>query len=140
MADADKSHCEEAKRGRDLRGKHPAPALAQNFQDGHAIQQRRPDELQRIGDAYPRDKADGLERGAFVAQPKAERVSNQKKGQAGRKTQRRHGENFGAEIFAEGIFAASHAATVWGTPSFLGNKPANISSSSAGSTGLVRKP
>ena len=59
----------------------------------NAVEQRRPDELQRIRETDPRDEADRRELGAFVAQPCAERVARQQERQAGRKTERDHREH-----------------------------------------------
>ena len=78
----------------------------------------------------------------FIAQPVAEGVADQHEGQARGKAQRQHHQHLGRKIIAELIAPArrnTHAATIC-EPSSSGNSVRNISSSSAGSTGLVRKP
>ena len=81
-AHAHKSHGEQAQRHQALRRQHPAAALAQYLQNRNPVHQRRPDELQGIGQANPGQKADSLQAGAFIAQPEAECVCHQQEGQA----------------------------------------------------------
>ena len=46
-------HRKQACHDRKLRCQQPAAAAAENLQHGYAVQQRCPDELQRVGDTHP---------------------------------------------------------------------------------------
>ena len=71
---------------------HPAAAAAEPAEHRRvdAIDDRRPEELQRIGQPDPRQEADRRQRRARVAQPVAERVAAEKERQAGREAEHEH--------------------------------------------------
>src|SRR5262249_44856008 len=89
--------------------------------------------------------ADDRQRDPFVAQPVAERVADQEERQARREAEHQHLQRLGLEIGlqgATGLFRRSrHAHAAWmRSGSAVGKKMLNMSSSCAGSIGLVRKP
>ena len=79
-----------------LRQQHPAAPASEAAEERRVdpIDDRRPEELERVGEADPREEADRLERRALVAQPVAERVAGQQERQAGREAQREHDRDF----------------------------------------------
>ena len=91
----DRHHRHEADDDAKLREHDPTAPLAEPAEHGQldAVEQGRPDELQRIREPDPRDEADCRELGAFFAQPRTERVARQKERQAGRETEREHREH-----------------------------------------------
>src|SRR5437016_8998330 len=55
-----------------------------------SIDERRPQEFQRIREPNPRQEADGRQRRPFVAHPVAEGVAGEEKGQTGGEAQHEH--------------------------------------------------
>ena len=80
--------------GRDdqLSEQHPPATTAQAAEQRRieAIDDRRPEELERIGQADPGQKADRLKRGALVAKPVTEGAAGQHEGQARGEPQHEH--------------------------------------------------
>ena len=83
-------HREQARHDPDLRQQHPrAPPAepAREERERHAIDDRRPDELDRVGDADPAHEADRGQADAGLAQPRRQRREDQQEGQPGREAQ-----------------------------------------------------
>src|SRR5262249_62060315 len=82
----------EAARDEQLCGDHPAATAAEPSESRgvEAIDERRPEKLERIREPHPRQEADCGERRPLVAQPVAERVAGEEERQAGREAEREH--------------------------------------------------
>ena len=91
----DRHHRHEADNDSKLREHDPTATLAEPAEHGQldTVEQGRPDELERVREADPRDEADCRELGAFLAEPRTERVARQKEREAGRETEREHREH-----------------------------------------------
>ena len=91
----DRHHRHEAGDDAKLREHDPTAPLAEPAEHGQldTVEQGRPDELERIREPDPRDEADCRELGAFLAQPRTERVARQKEREPGRETEREHREH-----------------------------------------------
>ena len=81
---------EQAERDEDLAEEHPAAPAPEAAEERRVepIDDRRPEELERVGQPDPREESDRLEGGSLVAQPVAERVARQQERQAGGEAQR----------------------------------------------------
>ena len=76
----------------DLAQQDPAAPAAHPLQQRqrHPVHQRRPQEFERIGEANPRQHADGGQLDAHLAQPCVQRADQQRKRQPRRKAQPQH--------------------------------------------------
>src|SRR5215470_16472699 len=77
------------------------------------VHNRRPQKLQRIGDAHPGKKPDRLQGCVFIAQPVSEGVAYQEKGKAGRKPEQQHRERFGPQVIGNPVLVRAHAFIVY---------------------------
>ncbi len=93
-------HRNERGADEELGDRHPAAPPPQPAEGGSidAVDDRRPQNLQRVGDAHPRQKPDRGEGGAFIAQPIAQRIADQQERQARGKAQHQHDERLGLKI------------------------------------------
>ncbi len=78
------------------------PEPAGQARHGGAVDQRRPEELERIGQGREAEEGDQLQRQAGVPEPGRQGVEDQEVRQAGGKAQRQHGGRAPLEIDGRG--------------------------------------
>ena len=94
---ADGRHPDERDGDEQLRDDHPAapPPEPPGDRRVHAIDDRRPEELERVGEPDPREEPDRLEARPLVAEPVAERVAREQERQPRREAEHQHHRDLG---------------------------------------------
>ena len=101
----DQGHAEQPGGDDHLADDHPAAPASQTADQRRldAVDDRAPDELDRVGEAHRRDQADQRDADLALVQPEPQRVADQRKRQAGGEPQRQHERHARAAELAQNV-------------------------------------
>ena len=108
-------NCQQCACDTDLRQQHPAATATENGRQARqrqVIDERGPDELQRIQDADPREHADLGHADIRSRQPGGERAGNEQKRQTGGEAEKQHGQHPRMQVNAGAVDPGSGGGAV----------------------------
>ena len=100
-----RGHPGQAQGNQDLGRQHPGTPLAQppgQKKDRCPVHHRRPEHLDRVGNAYPTEKTDGGQGQSRIPQPRGQGGKYQQERQPRRKTEQAHGNDPGSAVHRQG--------------------------------------